>query len=164
LGPVISFCKIFIPSYVFDVALCWNWLFLAPDRLSLRITLLYFCFCTGLNIVYNIGHHFVEPGGEFKWGSIHNWVVLGFQWMVCWLLLVHYAHILWGWFEIWSVQMVWQVQSESASTSAPIWMDGAPMAVPFDGRWWAQVDYFFSLPGLCHLFFFLSLFFAPCPL
>jgi hypothetical protein len=24
---VISFCKIFIPCYMFDALLCWNWLF-----------------------------------------------------------------------------------------------------------------------------------------
>ncbi len=38
--PVISFCKIFIPSYAFDAILCWNWPFSPPNRLTLRITLL----------------------------------------------------------------------------------------------------------------------------
>jgi hypothetical protein len=51
---------------------------------------------TGLNIVCNIGYHFVELGGQFKWGSIHNRVIMGFQWMVCWLLLVHYATLFVG--------------------------------------------------------------------
>jgi len=37
--PVISFSKIFIPSYTFDALLCRNWLFSPPDRLTLRITL-----------------------------------------------------------------------------------------------------------------------------
>jgi hypothetical protein len=37
---VISFCKIFIPNYVFDALLCWNWPFLPPSRLTLWITLL----------------------------------------------------------------------------------------------------------------------------
>ncbi len=38
--PVISFCKIFIPSYAFDALLCRNWLFSPPNRLTLRITLI----------------------------------------------------------------------------------------------------------------------------
>jgi hypothetical protein len=36
--PVISFCKIFIPRYPFDALLCRNWMFSAPNRLTLRIT------------------------------------------------------------------------------------------------------------------------------
>ncbi len=40
--PVISFCKIFIPSYGFDALLCRNWPFSAPNRLALRITLFVF--------------------------------------------------------------------------------------------------------------------------
>ncbi len=36
---VISFCKSFIPSSAFDALLCRNWPFLAPNRLTLRITL-----------------------------------------------------------------------------------------------------------------------------
>jgi hypothetical protein len=39
--PVISFCKIFIPSYAFDALLCRNWLFSPPNRLTLQITLMY---------------------------------------------------------------------------------------------------------------------------
>ncbi len=38
--PVISFCKIFIPSDVFDGLLCQNWLFSSPNRETLRTTLL----------------------------------------------------------------------------------------------------------------------------
>jgi hypothetical protein len=38
--PVISFCKIFIPSYAFDALLCRNWPFSSPNRLTLQITLL----------------------------------------------------------------------------------------------------------------------------
>ncbi len=38
--PVISFCKIFIPSYAFDALLCRNWPFLPPNRLTLPITLI----------------------------------------------------------------------------------------------------------------------------
>ncbi len=30
--PVISFCKIFIPSYAFDALLCRNWLFSVPKE------------------------------------------------------------------------------------------------------------------------------------
>jgi hypothetical protein len=30
--PVISFCKIFIPSYAFDALLCRNWLFSPPKE------------------------------------------------------------------------------------------------------------------------------------
>ncbi len=41
-APIISFCKIFIPSYVFDALLCRNWPFLPRNRLTLRITLLFF--------------------------------------------------------------------------------------------------------------------------
>jgi hypothetical protein len=37
---VISFCKIFIPSYLFDALLCRNWPFSPPNRLTLRITLI----------------------------------------------------------------------------------------------------------------------------
>ncbi len=39
--PVISFCKIFIPSYTFDALLRQNWSFSPPNRLTLRITLLF---------------------------------------------------------------------------------------------------------------------------
>jgi len=38
--PVISFCKIFIPSYASDALLCRNWLFSPPNRLTSHITLL----------------------------------------------------------------------------------------------------------------------------
>jgi hypothetical protein len=38
--PVISLCKIFIPSYAFDALLRRNWPFSPPNRLTLRITLL----------------------------------------------------------------------------------------------------------------------------
>ncbi len=38
--PVISFGKIFIPSYAFDALLCRNWPFSPPDRLTLRRTLM----------------------------------------------------------------------------------------------------------------------------
>jgi hypothetical protein len=37
---VISFCKIFIPSYVFDGLLCWNWPFSPPNRMTLWTNLL----------------------------------------------------------------------------------------------------------------------------
>ncbi len=39
--PVISFCKIFIPSYAFDALLCRNWPISPPNRLTLQITLMY---------------------------------------------------------------------------------------------------------------------------
>ncbi len=40
--PVISFrIKIFIPSYVFDALLCWNWPFSPPNRVTQRITPLF---------------------------------------------------------------------------------------------------------------------------
>jgi hypothetical protein len=38
--PVISFCKLFIPSYAFDALLCCNLLFLPPSRQTLSITLI----------------------------------------------------------------------------------------------------------------------------
>jgi hypothetical protein len=38
--PVISFCKIFIPSSAFDGLLCQNWPLSPPNRLTLRITVL----------------------------------------------------------------------------------------------------------------------------
>jgi hypothetical protein len=38
--PVISFCKIFIPSYTLDALLSQNWPFLPPNRITLRITLM----------------------------------------------------------------------------------------------------------------------------
>jgi hypothetical protein len=37
---IILFRKIFIPNYIFDALLCWNWLFSRPSRVTLRITLL----------------------------------------------------------------------------------------------------------------------------
>jgi len=37
--PVISFWKVFIPSYMFDGLLCWNWPFLLPNHVTLQITL-----------------------------------------------------------------------------------------------------------------------------
>jgi NADH:ubiquinone oxidoreductase subunit 6 (subunit J) len=37
---VISFCKILIPSYVFDGLLCRNWPFLPPNRMTLWTNLL----------------------------------------------------------------------------------------------------------------------------
>ncbi len=42
--PVISFCKIFIPSYVFDALLCRNQQVSPPNRLTLPITLLCWLF------------------------------------------------------------------------------------------------------------------------
>jgi len=127
---------------------------------SIIVLFLHTTHCTGLNIVYNIGYHFVEPGSQFKWGSIHNRVIMGFQWMVCWLLLVHYAHILWGWLEIWSVQMVWQGQSESAPTSARMGVPFSFMPIPVLTKVVSTGDYFFSLPRLLQ-FFFLELVFLP---
>jgi hypothetical protein len=41
--PVISFCKIFIPSYVFDPLLCRNRPSSSPNRKTLPITLMYEC-------------------------------------------------------------------------------------------------------------------------
>jgi hypothetical protein len=38
--PVISFCKIFIPSYMFDALLCQNWPFSPHNCLTLWVTLL----------------------------------------------------------------------------------------------------------------------------
>jgi hypothetical protein len=38
--PVISFCKILIPSYTFDALLCRNWPFSPPNRLTLLKNLL----------------------------------------------------------------------------------------------------------------------------
>jgi hypothetical protein len=39
--PVISFCRIFIPSYTFDALLCQNWSFSPPNRLTLWTTLMH---------------------------------------------------------------------------------------------------------------------------
>ncbi len=39
--PVISFCKIFIPSYGLDALLCPNWPFSPPNRVTVQITLLW---------------------------------------------------------------------------------------------------------------------------
>jgi hypothetical protein len=39
--PVIRRCKIFIPSYVFDVLLYRNWPFSALNHLTLQMTLIY---------------------------------------------------------------------------------------------------------------------------
>ncbi len=39
--PVISFCKIFNPSYAFDALLCRNWPFSPPNRLTLWRTPMY---------------------------------------------------------------------------------------------------------------------------
>jgi hypothetical protein len=50
---VISFCKIFIVSYLFDAVLCRNWPFSAPNRLTLRITLLDPIFKTKLSKIIN---------------------------------------------------------------------------------------------------------------
>jgi hypothetical protein len=36
--PVISFCKIFIPSYTCDALLCRTWPFSPPNRVTLQIT------------------------------------------------------------------------------------------------------------------------------
>jgi len=38
--PIILFCKIFIPNYIFDALLWWNWPFSLPSRVTLQITLL----------------------------------------------------------------------------------------------------------------------------
>jgi hypothetical protein len=37
---VISFCKIFILSYIYGALLCWNWPFLPHNHVTLRITLI----------------------------------------------------------------------------------------------------------------------------
>ncbi len=58
--PVISFCKIFILSYVFDCMLCRNWPFWPPSRVTLRITLL----LTTYNLLQATEEHlpvFFEP-------------------------------------------------------------------------------------------------------
>ncbi len=39
--PVLSFCKIFIPSYTCDALLCRTWPFSPPNRVTLQITPLY---------------------------------------------------------------------------------------------------------------------------
>jgi hypothetical protein len=52
--PVISFCKIFLPSYKFDALLCRNWPFLPLNSLTLQITLISDLFL----------------GGEFFWKGI----------------------------------------------------------------------------------------------
>jgi hypothetical protein len=39
--PVILLCKIFIPNYVFDALLCWNWPFSPPNRRTAWTTLLF---------------------------------------------------------------------------------------------------------------------------
>jgi ABC-type multidrug transport system permease subunit len=36
--PIILFCKIFIPNYIFDALLWWNWPFSLPSRVTLQIT------------------------------------------------------------------------------------------------------------------------------
>ncbi len=38
--PVLSFCKIFIPSYTFDALLCRNWPISPPNHVSIQITLI----------------------------------------------------------------------------------------------------------------------------
>ncbi len=50
--PVISFCKSFILSYVFDGMLCQNWPFSPPSRLTLRITLLLTTYFKHQNSIY----------------------------------------------------------------------------------------------------------------
>jgi hypothetical protein len=49
--PIISFCKIFIPSYSFDALLCWNWLFAPTNRGTLWITRVYKEFWGGKKIL-----------------------------------------------------------------------------------------------------------------
>jgi hypothetical protein len=41
LGPVISLCKIFVPSYTFDAIFCRNWPFSAPICGTFPLTLLH---------------------------------------------------------------------------------------------------------------------------
>jgi uncharacterized Fe-S radical SAM superfamily protein PflX len=52
--PVILFYKIFIPSCAFDALLCQNWLFLHPNCMTLRITLLAQIFRKLLFIVHKL--------------------------------------------------------------------------------------------------------------
>jgi len=52
--PVISFCKIFIPSQVFDALFCRNWPFSPPNRVTLWITLLHQnCNLTLHNVIWH---------------------------------------------------------------------------------------------------------------
>jgi hypothetical protein len=48
--PVISFCKVFIPSYTFDALLRRNWPFSPPNRMTLQITLLICVISEGLEL------------------------------------------------------------------------------------------------------------------
>jgi hypothetical protein len=63
--PVISFCKIFIPSYKFDALLCRNWPFLPLNSLTLQITLISDLFLGGEYFGKGIFHSkFPFFGGE----------------------------------------------------------------------------------------------------
>jgi hypothetical protein len=53
--PVISLCKIFIPSYLFDGLLCWNWPFSPPNRKTLQKKLYWM---HEIFVRKNVSHHF----------------------------------------------------------------------------------------------------------
>jgi hypothetical protein len=65
--PVISFCKIFIPSYTFHALLCQNWLFSTPNCVTLPITIL----CNLHNVPFQI---------EVNLPSFHSWKTLIWKW------------------------------------------------------------------------------------
>jgi len=64
---VISFCKIVIPSYVFDALECRNWLFSALNCLTLQITLLVLSLCTSLfRYVFFLKFYFDKVSSSLK--------------------------------------------------------------------------------------------------
>jgi hypothetical protein len=66
--PVISLCKIFIRSYMFDALLCHNWPFSPPNHRTLRITLL----CLGILVIgFRVANSYQV-----------NWVHEFFQYMI----------------------------------------------------------------------------------
>jgi hypothetical protein len=72
--PIILFH--FIPTYMFDALLCWNWSFSPPNRMTLQITLLSLC-----KLTHKVSwpcthqwHHPLETNYYIQFGMNHNWV------------------------------------------------------------------------------------------
>jgi hypothetical protein len=87
--PVISICKIFIPSSAFDALLCQNWPFSLPNRLTLGITLISKRI-SGRLPRWNHGTQLlirvVSSFTTLLW-------IMGLQWIVHWWVLGHIVEL-----------------------------------------------------------------------
>jgi hypothetical protein len=94
---VISFCKPFILSYMFDALLRQNWLFSSPNRLTLRITFYYMRKekCTSL-----LNNELMQwnSSSSFVYNNFHVFIYVVFTIMGFWVIVSKgLVASLWAW-------------------------------------------------------------------